>query len=223
MISAGRINNRYSISEFFKNTFLGYSQPIKMLEERIEQWIQWLSENELIIRLGCNDELYNSIPLEITIDENESWNDDVPTWINIAKDSDGISLENDPETISKAPKSLKFNLASDWEENSIQPNASEPLVMTYEASEFGRLVNRMYLDPTSGLLLRNGLRRAVRRVFRNDEDIPFTEEGLLYLISSTDDFMNFWWKDSEYEKLLEKASIIAVSYTHLTLPTKRIV
>ena len=43
-----------------------------MLEERIEQWIQWLSENELITRLGCNNELYNSIPLEITIDENES-------------------------------------------------------------------------------------------------------------------------------------------------------
>ena len=208
IISAGRINTRYSISEFFKNTFLGYSQPIKMLEERIEQWIQWLSENELITRLGCNNELYNSIPLEITIDENESWNDDVPTWINIAKDSDGISLENNSETISKAPKSLGFNLASNWEENSIQPKASEPLVMTYEASEFGRLVNRMYLDPTSGLLLRNGLRRAVRRVFRSDEDIPFTEEGLLYLISSTDDFMNFWWKDSEYEKLLEKASII---------------
>ena len=208
IISAGRINTRYSISEFFKNTFLGYSQPVKMLEERIEQWIQWLSENELITRLGCNDELYNSIPLEITIDENESWNDDVPTWINIAKDSDGISLENNSETISKAPKSLGFNLASNWEENSIQPKASEPLVMTYEASEFGRLVNRMYLDPTSGLLLRNGLRRAVRRVFRSDEDIPFTEEGLLYLISSTDDFMNFWWKDSEYEKLLEKASII---------------
>tara|TARA_B000000532_G_scaffold155612_1_gene125176 strand:+ start:27041 stop:29584 length:2544 start_codon:yes stop_codon:yes gene_type:complete len=208
IISAGRINTRYSISEFFKNTFLGYSQPIKMLEERIEQWIQWLSENELITRLGCNNELYNSIPLEITIDENESWNDDVPTWINIAKDSDGISLENNSETISKAPKSLGFNLASNWEENSVQPKASEPLVMTYEASEFGRLVNRMYLDPTSGLLLRNGLRRAVRRVFRSDEDIPFTEEGLLYLISSTDDFMNFWWKDSEYEKLLEKASII---------------
>ena len=208
IISAGRINTRYSISEFFKNTFLGYSQPVKMLEERIEQWIQWLSENELITRLGCNDELYNSIPLEITIDENESWNDDVPTWINIAKDSDGISLENNSETISKAPKSLGFNLASNWEEKSIQPKASEPLVMTYEASEFGRLVNRMYLDPTSGLLLRNGLRRAVRRVFRSDEDIPFTEEGLLYLISSTDDFMNFWWKDSEYEKLLEKASII---------------
>ncbi|MAO70797.1 MAG: hypothetical protein CL983_06970 [Euryarchaeota archaeon] len=208
IISAGRINTRYSISEFFKNTFLGYSQPIKILEERIEQWIQWLSENELITRLGCNNELYNSIPLEITIDENESWNDDVPTWINIAKDSDGISLENNSETISKAPKSLGFNLASNWEENSVQPKASEPLVMTYEASEFGRLVNRMYLDPTSGLLLRNGLRRAVRRVFRSDEDIPFTEEGLLYLISSTDDFMNFWWKDSEYEKLLEKASII---------------
>ena len=52
------------------------------------------------------------------------------------------------------------------------------------------------------------MRRAVRRVFRNDEEIPFTEEGLLYLITSTDDFMNFWWKDSEYEKLLEKASMI---------------
>ena len=208
MVSTGRINTRYSISKFFKNTFLGHSQPVKMLEERIEQWIQWLSENELITRLGCNNELYDSIPIEITMDENESWNDEVPTWINIAKGSEGISFENNPKSVSKAPKSLGFNLASNWEQDIIEPKTSEPLVMTYEASEFGRLVNRMYLDPTSGLLLRDGLRRAVRRVYRNEENLPLTDEGLLYLISSTDDFMNFWWKDSEYEILLEKASII---------------
>ncbi len=208
MISTGGVNNRFSISKFFKNTFLGYSQPIKMLEERIEKWIQWLSENELITRLGCEEELYDSIPLEITIDENESWNDDVPTWINIAKDSEGINLNQKSEITSNAPKSLGFNLASNWEYNENKPKAVEPLIMTYAASEFGKLVNRMYLDPTSGLLLREGLRRAVRRVVRNDENLPLTDEGLLYLISSTDDFMNFWWKDSEYDYLLEKSSII---------------
>ena len=208
MISTGGVNNRFSISKFFKNTFLGYSQPIKMLEERIEKWIQWLSENELITRLGCEEELYDSIPLEITIDENESWNDDVPTWINIAKDSEGINLNQKSEITSNAPKSLGFNLASNWEYNENKPKAVEPLIMTYAASEFGKLVNRMYLDPTSGLLLREGLRRAVRRVVRNDENLPLTDEGLLYLISSTDDFMNFWWKDSEYDHLLEKSSII---------------
>ena len=208
MISTGGVNNRFSISKFFKNTFLGYSQPIKMLEERIEKWIQWLSENELITRLGCEEELYDSIPLDITIDENESWNDDVPTWINIAKDSEGINLNQKSEITSNAPKSLGFNLASNWEYNENKPKAVEPLIMTYAASEFGKLVNRMYLDPTSGLLLREGLRRAVRRVVRNDENLPLTDEGLLYLISSTDDFMNFWWKDSEYDHLLEKSSII---------------
>ena len=208
MISTGGVNNRFSISKFFKNTFLGHSQPIKMLEERIEKWIQWLSENELITRLGCEEELYDSIPLDITIDENESWNDDVPTWINIAKDSEGINLNQKSEITSNAPKSLGFNLASNWEYNENKPKAVEPLIMTYAASEFGKLVNRMYLDPTSGLLLREGLRRAVRRVVRNDENLPLTDEGLLYLISSTDDFMNFWWKDSEYDHLLEKSSII---------------
>ena len=208
MISTGGVNNRFSISKFFKNTFLGFSQPIKMLEERIEKWNQWLSENELITRLGCEEELYDSIPLDITIDENESWNDDVPTWINIAKDSEGINLNQKSEITSNAPKSLGFNLASNWEYNENKPKAVEPLIMTYAASEFGKLVNRMYLDPTSGLLLREGLRRADRRVVRNDENLPLTDEGLLYLISSTDDFMNFWWKDSEYDHLLEKSSII---------------
>ncbi len=208
MISTGGVNNRYSISKFFKNTFLGHSQPIKMLEERIEKWIQWLSENELITRLGCKEELYDSIPLDIAIDENESWNDDVPTWINIAKGSEGINLNQKSEITSNAPKSLGFNLASNWEYNENKPKTVEPLIMTYSASEFGKLVNKMYLDPTSGLLLRDGLRRAVRRVFRNDGNLPLTDEGLLYLISSTDDFMNFWWKDSEYDLLLEKSSII---------------
>ncbi len=208
LIATGGINSRFAISTFFKHTFLGHTQPTKMLEERIEQWIQWLSNNDLVTRLGCDDELYQYISLEKTIDENETWDDDIPTWANIAKDSDGIKLESTPEFSSNAPKSLGFNLASDWNDNDNSPKTVEPLVMTYSASDFGNLVNRMYLDPTSGLLLREGLRRAVRRIYRNDSDLPLTNEGLLYLISSTDDFMTFWWKDSEYERLLEKSTFL---------------
>jgi len=207
LIATGGINSRFAISNFFKHTFLGHSQPQKMLEERIEKWIQWLSNNELVSRLGCDDDLYQHISDE-RIDEIESWNDEIPTWANIAKDSEGVQFESEPDTISNAPKSLGFNLASDWDKHENIPKTVEPLVMTYAASEFGNLVNRMYLDPTSGLLIREGLRRAVRRIYRDDSNLPLTDEGLLYLITSTDDFMTFWWKDSEYDKLLEKSSLL---------------
>ncbi|CAI8210188.1 MAG: putative helicase HelY [Methanobacteriota archaeon] len=207
LIATGGINSRFAISNFFKHTFLGHTQPQKMLEERIEKWIQWLSNNDLVSRLGCDDDLYQHITNE-DVDENESWNDEIPTWANIAKDSEGVQLEPVSNSISNAPKSLGFNLASDWDIRENTPKTVEPLVMTYAASEFGILVNRMYLDPTSGLLMREGLRRAVRRIYRDDSNLPLTDEGLLYLISSTDDFMTFWWKDSEYDKLLEKASLL---------------
>jgi len=208
LIATGGINSRFAISKFFKHTFLGHTQPTKMLEERIEQWIQWLSNNELVTRLGCDNAIYESISNENNVNEKETWNDDIPTWVTIAKDSEGISLDNTSESPSNAPRSLGFNLASDWTKEEIIPETVEPLVMTYSASDFGNLVNRMYLDPTSGLLLRDGLRRAVRRIYRNNSDLPLTDEGLLYLVASTDDFMSFWWKDSEYDKLLEKATIL---------------
>ncbi len=210
LVATSSINSRYAISDFFRNTFLGHTQPRKMLEERIEQWIQWLSDNELVTRLGCNNQLYELVNNNTELDENESWNDEVPTWVNIARESEGVKLEEKSEIKSNAPINLGFNLASKWEENFDSPTISEPLVMTYEASAFGKLVTRMYLDPTSGLLLRNGLRRAVRRAYKNSKDLPLTIESLLYLISSTDDFMTFWWKDSEYEKLSEKSTLIEI-------------
>ena len=207
LIATGGINSRFAISNFFKHTFLGHTQPQKMLDERIEKWIQWLSNNELVSRLGCDNDLYQHISDE-GFDENESWNDEIPTWANIAKGSEGVQFESEHDTISNAPKSLGFNLASDWDKHENKPKTVEPLVMTYAASEFGNLVNRMYLDPTSGLLIREGLRRAVRRIYRDDSNLPLTDEGLLYLITSTDDFMTFWWKDSEYDRLLEKSSLL---------------
>ena len=208
LISTGGITTRHGLSKFFENTFLGYTQPKQMLEERIEQWIQWLSDNELVTRIGCDNELYEKINEEIIFDENESWDDEIPTWASIAKDSKGIELNSEQPSQSNAPKSLGFNLASDWNKKSNSPKINEPLSMTYAASDFGNLITRMYLDPTSGLLLRNGLRRAVRRIFRENSELPLTDEGLLYLISSTDDFLNFWWRDSEYDKLHEKATML---------------
>ncbi|RAH16156.1 MAG: hypothetical protein CMB56_001605 [Methanobacteriota archaeon] len=208
LIATNEINSRYAISNFFKNTFLGHTQPHKILEERIEQWVLWLTENEFIKRLGCDNNIYEYLDKTKNLESSESWNDEVPSWVNFAKDSEGIQIEKKSEIKSRPPTNLGFNLASDWEDEIISPNVSEPITMTYEASSFGKLITRMYLDPTSGLLLRDGLRRAVRRYYKNSRDLPLTIESLLYLIVSTDDFLNFWWKDSEYEKLNEKSTLI---------------
>lgn len=214
LIATNEINSRYAISNFFKNTFLGHTQSKKILEERIEQWVQWLSKNELITRTGCDNQIYELIDNSELQENNDSWDDEIPTWVNIAKESTGIEIDEKSVINPSPPINLGFNLASDWNEVVISPEVVEPVVMTYEASSFGKLITRMYLDPTSGLLLRDGLRRAVRRNYKNFKELPLTTESILHLIVSTDDFLNFWWKDSEYEKLNEKSSLIENELLH---------
>jgi helicase len=61
----------------------------------------------------------------------------------------------------------------------------------------GERVTQMYLDPLSASMLRTGLRRAVRRLVR--QNAPVTEFGLLQLATTTPDFSSLWAKNSDME------------------------
>ncbi|MBT3453300.1 MAG: hypothetical protein HN444_08100 [Euryarchaeota archaeon] len=61
----------------------------------------------------------------------------------------------------------------------------------------GERITQMYLDPLSASQLRTGLRRAVRRLVRQNR--PVTEFSLLQLATTTPDFNSLWAKNSDME------------------------
>jgi len=67
----------------------------------------------------------------------------------------------------------------------------------YEATAMGERVTQLYLDPLSASMMRTGLRRAVRRLVR--EDAPVTVFGLLHMAVATPDFASLWAKGSDLE------------------------
>jgi len=69
--------------------------------------------------------------------------------------------------------------------------------MRYEATAMGERVTQLYLDPLSASILRTGLRRAVRRLVR--QDAPVSDFGLLHLAVATPDFASLWAKTADME------------------------
>ena len=67
--------------------------------------------------------------------------------------------------------------------------------MKYEATPIGERVAQLYLDPLSASVLRTGMRRAVRRLVRQDG--PVSEFGLTHLACSTPDFASLWAKTAD--------------------------
>ena len=107
----------------------------------------------------------------------ESWDDEIPSWISAASNASGVSLTSKK---SKEPveatfgfrKATSFNIAEEIP-------TFESLDTTYEATPMGERVAHLYLDPLSADILIDGLRRAVRRLVRNN--LPVTEFSLCHL------------------------------------------
>ena len=74
----------------------------------------------------------------------------------------------------------------------------------------GEAVTRLYLDPASASVLRTGLRRAVRRLVR--DDAPVTVFSLLHLAASTNDFARLWLKSKD----MDRDSDLWKKYAHVT-------
>jgi len=74
----------------------------------------------------------------------------------------------------------------------------------------GEAVTRLYLDPASASVLRTGLRRAVRRLVR--DDAPVTVFSLLHLVASTNDFARLWLKSKD----MDRDSELWKKYAHVT-------
>lgn len=198
-VATGGLLHRDSIGSFFDATFLGTTMPTTQLQERLDSMLDWLVEERFLRRLGV-DESYEMRRQDRAIDEDESWDDNVPVWVNVAQESGGVSLREERQprtsTSSHGKPSLGFisatalNSGVGWSETS-----GEPPAMKYEATPIGERVAQLYLDPLSASVLRTGMRRAVRRLVRQDG--PVSEFGLTHLACSTPDFASLWAKTAD--------------------------
>ena len=152
--------------------------PTSQLQERLDSMLDWLVEERFLRRLGVDDS-YELRRQNQAIDEDETWDDEVPSWVSVAQDSGGVTLNEETTTAplrsSHGKPSLGFvsatslNNVGGWNAATIEPPA-----MKYEATLIGERVAQLYLDPLSASILRTGMRRAVRRMVRQDGPVSLS-------------------------------------------------
>ena len=199
-VATGGLLHRHSIGTFFGATFLGTTMPSTQLQERLDTMLDWLVEERFLRRVGV-DEQYQDRIANSAIDDEETWEDEVPIWVAVAQDAGGVSITSPQEqqTRSQTPHSkpsLGFVSASSMEQvGGWSQQKGEHPAMRYEATAMGERIAQLYLDPLSASIMRTGMRRAVRRIVRNDA--PVTQFGLTHLACSTPDFASLWAKTAD--------------------------
>ena len=207
-IATGGLRHRGELGDFFQATFLGASVSPTYLKEQLDRMIDWLVAERFIRRIGV-DEDYAARRADRSVEAGaEDWDDEMPIWASIAQKTGGVDLQTEPQpsvtgmirTESAFTKaSLGFTQATDLAQVGGWGQAAgvDHDGMQYEATMMGERVTQMYLDPLSASMLRTGLRRAVRRLVR--QNAPVTEFGLLQLATTTPDFSSLWAKNSDME------------------------
>ena len=204
-IATGGLVHKGSIERFFQSTFLGSTMPRHQLNERIASMLDWLVEERFIRVRGLDDHYTPPLPPE-DLGEEASWDDTRPMWASVAEVADGVSWEpvsssgSRPSTAASAqPATFGFTNARDIRGRpmSLEVSAVAAANTMYEATAMGERVTQLYLDPLSASMMRTGLRRAVRRLVR--EDAPVTVFGLLHMAVATPDFASLWAKGSDLE------------------------
>ena len=204
IISTGGIQHRGEIGDFLESTFLGYSTPKPILNEKIDQTINWLIQERFIRKLGLDEEYINKRADSI-IDDSDDWDDTIPLWASAAKNIPGVEFyDSSPKDLpirksAHMKPEFGFSLASNLNNSGAwhQGHKSNADGMKYEATAMGERITQLYLDPLSASVIRTGLRRAVRRMVKQIG--PVTNFGLLHLATSTPDFMSLWAKNSDMD------------------------
>ena len=204
-IATGGLVHKGSIERFFQSTFLGSTMPRHQLNERIASMLDWLVEERFIRVRGLDDHYTPPLPPE-DLGEEASWDDTRPMWASVAEVADGVSWEpvsssgSRPSSAASAqPATFGFTNARNIRGTpmSLEVSAVAAANTMYEATAMGERVTQLYLDPLSASMMRTGLRRAVRRLVR--EDAPVTVFGLLHMAVATPDFASLWAKGSDLE------------------------
>ena len=206
LIATSDMNDRDALGKFFSKTFLSTHLESEDLENQIDRVIKWLSDNNMIIKEGESEKVKNRILKEIDNENTEDyWDDDIPSWAESAKNISGISInrENHNEKIGamprKGPAIFGFKKASNYEVEEVE--IPDPPTMVYSATSLGLRVSRLYLNPVSGKILKDGLSNAMEILTGIDLERQISPFSLLHLVTCTPDFIPLWPQKKDLEKI----------------------
>jgi len=205
-IATGGQRDRDSIGRFFQQTFLGHGVENDWLQGRIDEIIDWLATHRFIERNGEDSAVIERLASIEPTESDEEWDDDMPLWAQSAKSVDGVEfteyVENKPQ--QKRPAVIGFQKAGLLETPPSDEIVPDSPAMSYSATPFGERVSRLYLDPLSGLILREGLRKARKILCRFIENKSISPWAMLHLIACTPDFPPLWPTGKQMQMMTQK-------------------
>ncbi len=187
-----------AILGLFDRTFLGHTVPTSVVNHRITAMLDWHIDQGLLTTTnssGGGIEVVDEpqiLPHWVTaalsclgVDASDLWSSKSPT-VQADAESDRTVL-NSPSPSFVPATELPARRIGPMVVASSQRNWDRTFIPTRLGSE----VVRLCIDPLSGIRLRRGLRRCVRRLVRDASDQPVTTFGLLHLITYLPDFVQF--------------------------------
>ena len=206
LIATSDMNDRNSLGRFFSKTFLSTHMESEALENQIDRVIKWLVENGMVVREGESELVRQRIISEKTTESNvENWNDELPSWAHSAAEIEGVDTyirkdENMSEkTPRKGPAIFGFKKASNYEIEKIENPDSQAMV--YSATSLGLRVSRLYLNPVSGKIIKEGLTNAMNVLIGLDNQRQISPFSLLHLVTCTPDFIPLWPQKKDLGKI----------------------
>ena len=206
IVATAGIDDRDAISRFLSKTFLSSQMNPETLEARTDDVLYWLYENGMIERKGESKKVENRIKESKTAEREEDWQDEMPSWANSATAIPGLDLipkEEAPRRLTprRGPAIFGFKKASMYKpSDSFIP---EPAAMTYAPTQLGARVSRLYLNPISGRIIQDGLRKAIGIISGEDNVGQVSPLSLLHLASCTPDFLPLWPRKNDYGAIQE--------------------
>ena len=207
IVATAGIDDRDAISRFLSKTFLSSQMDSETLEARTDDVLHWLCENGMIERKGESKQVEKRIKESKNRErEEEDWQDEMPSWANSATAIPGLDLipkEEPPRRLTprRGPAIFGFKKASMYEpSDSFLP---EPAAMTYSPTQLGARVSRLYLNPISGRIIQDGLRKAIGIISGEDKIGQVSPLSLLHLASCTPDFLPLWPRKNDYGAIQE--------------------
>ena len=206
LIATSDMNDRDALGKFFSKTFLSTHLESEYLENQIDRVIKWLFDNDMITKEGESEIVKERIIREeggVKLDDN--WDDEVPNWAESATKISGVNLNDKNQnklsdiTPRKGPAIFGFKKASNYEVEEIEVPDSPSMV--YSATALGMRITRLYLNPVSGKILKNGLTNAMKILTGIDLERQISPFSLLHLVTCTPDFIPLWPQKKDLEKI----------------------
>ncbi len=210
-IATGGQRDRDALGRFFQQTFLGHGVENDWLQGRIDEIIAWLATHRFIERTGEDPAVFERLSETQTSTAKEEWDDEIPLWAQSAETVEGVGLVDlvEAKPRPKRPAVIGFQKAGELASPPPEQVIPDSLAMTYLATPFGERVSRLYLDPLSGLILREGLLQARKILCRIIEDRSISPWALLHLIACTPDFPPLWPSGKQMQRMTQKVNAMS--------------